>query len=195
MIRRKSDSSFSAYEVISLLIGILINTVVLKNMLTVGSISREEAASKFPFLAECFSGRRGAIKEFTHLAPDFVFWIYPDGELHDAKEAHRANVPDGYEYILKDEPDYGGFLRGRLASNHGDPLLVVYCRLEALSQDSQKLEQFLDGISQLPVPVGSDTLVVSDNADIYGTVLDLETRLLIINRAQQDAAGNPLPAE
>jgi hypothetical protein len=44
---------------------------------TVGSISREEAAARFPFLAANFSGKRKAIKEFTHRNPDFVFWIYP----------------------------------------------------------------------------------------------------------------------
>ena len=149
-------------------------------MLSEGSISRESATSKFPFLAEHFSGRRRAIKEFTHLAPDFVFWIYPDGELHDAKDAHRSNVPSGYEYILRDEPEYGGFLRGRVASNHGEQLVVVYCRQDALIDDSEKIEQFLDGISQLPIPLKGDVLVVSDNADIYGTVSDLEARLLAI---------------
>jgi len=106
-----------------------------------------------------------------------VFWIYPDGELHDAKDAHKKNVPKGYQHILKDEPEYGGFLRGRLASNQGDPIIVVYCRPDALSDDLLKIEQLLDGISQLPLPVASDTLIVSDNADIYGTILDLQARL------------------
>lgn len=151
-------------------------------MLTEGSISREDAASLFPFLAESFSGRRRAIKDFTHLAPDYVFWIYPDGELHDAKDAHRSNVPRGYEYILRDQPEYGGFLRGRVASNHGEQLVVVYCRQDALVSDAHKLEQLLDGISQLPIPVEHDILVVSDNADIYGTVSDLEARLLSLNQ-------------
>ncbi len=158
-------------------------------MLTVGSVPRDVAASKFPFLAERFSGRRRAIKEFTHLAPDYVFWIFPDGELHDAKDAHRANVPSGYEHILDDEPDYGGFLRGRLASNHGDPLVVVYCRPESLATDRAKIEQFLDGVSQLPVPLAEDVLVVSDNADIYGTLLDIESRLT--QEAEQAVDGNP----
>jgi hypothetical protein len=52
-------------------------------------------------------------KELTHSQPDLVFWIYPDGRLHDARDVHAHNVPRGYEYILDDEPDYGGFLRGR----------------------------------------------------------------------------------
>ena len=146
-------------------------------MLTVGSISREEASLRFPFLADKISGRRRAIKEFTHFSPDYVFWIYPDGELHDAKDAHKKNVPKGYQHILEDEPEYGGFLRGRLASNQGDPIIVVYCRPDALSDDLLKIEQLLDGISQLPLPVASDTLIVSDNADIYGTISDLEARL------------------
>ena len=153
-------------------------------MLTVGSVSREEAVSNFPFLAAKFSGRRGAIKDFTHLSPDFVFWIFPDGELFDAKDAHRRNIPDGYEHILKDEPNYEGFLRGRLASNHGPPLFVVYCRPEALADEADKIEQFLDGVSQLPIPVEDGNLVVSDNGDIYGTIVDMEKRL---NELKQDA--------
>ncbi|GAA5118194.1 hypothetical protein JIN84_16320 [Luteolibacter yonseiensis] len=146
-------------------------------MITIGSISRATASEAFPFLAEKFPGRRNAIKDFTHLAPDFVFWIYPDGTLYDAKDAHRKNVPKGYEHILKDEPDYGGFLRGRVASNFGDQLIVIYCRPEALATDRLKMEQFLDGISQLPVPHAADALVISDNADIYGLVADIESRL------------------
>src|SRR5688572_11917504 len=73
-------------------------------MLTVGSVTREDAAARFPFLAAKVSGRRSQIKEFTHRDPDFVFWIYPDGRLHDAKGSHRDNVPRGYNAILDDEP-------------------------------------------------------------------------------------------
>jgi len=147
-------------------------------MITTGSISRQQAAAKFPFLSEHFPGRRTAIKDFTHLAPDFVFWIYPNGALFDAKDAHRKNVPPGFHHILKDEPDYGGFLRGRLASNCGEQLIVVYCREDTLAIDRSKISQFLDGISQIPVPISPHTLVVSDNADIYGTLADLDARLL-----------------
>ena len=43
-------------------------------MTTLGSVSREEAAERFPFLAARYPGRRAAIKEFTHAAPDFVCW-------------------------------------------------------------------------------------------------------------------------
>jgi esterase/lipase len=145
-------------------------------VIAVGSVSREVACQNFDFLAKRYKGRRKAIKEFTHLSPEFVFWIYPDGTLFDAKDAHKKNVPKGYDYILNDEPDYGGFLRGRLASNFGTQLIVVYCRPEALAEKGDKLSQFLHGISQLPVPVRSDTLVISDNADIYGTLNDLKSR-------------------
>src|SRR5689334_24013097 len=112
-------------------------------MVTVGSVTREVAAGRFPFLAEKVSGRRGRIKEFTHRDPDFVFWIYPDGRLHDARDSHRDNLPRGYEFIADDEPDYGGFLRGRVASLAGDQLIVVYCREEALAAAGEKLTQFL----------------------------------------------------
>src|SRR5262249_18661218 len=145
-------------------------------MVTVGSVSRSDVARRFAFLAPSFSGRRKAIKEFTHRDPDFVFWIYPDGRLHDAHRSHRDNVPRGFESILDDEPDYEGFLRGRLASMGDDQLVVVYCREEALAVAGEKLNQFLAGLSRLPVPVREDALVVSDNGDVYGTVADLYQR-------------------
>ena len=145
-------------------------------MLTVGSVSREAAAARFPFLGVSVSGRRIRIKEFTHRDPDIVFWVHPDGRLHDAKRSHRDNVPRGHEAILDDEPDYGGFLRGRVASLDGDQLVVVYCRPEALATPGDKLNQLLCGLSRLPVPLREEALVVSDNTDIYGTVADLFER-------------------
>lgn len=145
-------------------------------MITVGSVKREVACQDFPFLSKKYKGRRKAIKTFTHLAPDFVFWIYPDGQLFDAKDAHRKNTPKGFRLILDDEPDYCGFLRGRLASNHGLPLLVVYCRENALSDNATQMQQFITGISQLPVPLCQNTLVISDNGDMYGTVSDIAER-------------------
>ena len=146
-------------------------------MITVGSVTRETAAEHFPFLAAKYPGRRRAIKEFTHQDPDFVFWIFPDGRLHDAKNSHLRNTPRGFEHILQDEPDYDGFLRGRVASLFGRQLIVVYCREDALTAGSPKLDQFLLGIDALPIPIQDDALVVSDNADIYGTVRDLQYRL------------------
>lgn len=93
-------------------------------MLTLGSITREEAAARFPFLAAKVSGRRRLIKDFTHRDPDLVFWVYPDGRLHDARRSHRDNVPRGYEHIIDDEPDYAGLLRGPVASSAGDQLAL-----------------------------------------------------------------------
>ena len=146
-------------------------------MITTGSIARDTAAEHFPFLAARYPGRRGAIKEFTHRDPDFVFWIYPDGRLHDAKNSHLRNTPRGFEHILDDEPDYGGFLRGRVATLLGRQLIVVYCRPEALAAPGPKLDQFLRGVDALPIALQSGALVVSDNADIYGTLTDLYDRV------------------
>lgn len=145
-------------------------------MITVGSITREAAAERFPFLARRYSGRRREIKEFTHRDPDYVFWIFPDGRLHDARDSHARNVPRGYEYITDDEPDYGGFLRGRVASLFEDQLIVVYCREEALAFPGEKLTQFLIGLAKLPVHVRDDALVISDNGDLFGTVDDVKAR-------------------
>lgn len=78
-------------------------------MITVGSIARETAAQTFEFLAPNFRGRRNAMRAFTHAAPEFVFWIAPDGELLNAHDAHKENPPPNCEWILRDEPDYGGF--------------------------------------------------------------------------------------
>lgn len=146
-------------------------------MITVGSVSRDEAAARFDFLATRYRGRRRAIKEFTHRDPDFVFWIFPDGKLHDAKRSHRDNVPRGFEHISSDEPDYGGFLRGRLATDpDGFQLVVVYCRSDALAVAGPPLTQLLTGLAALPVPIDDEALVISDNADIYGTISDLRLR-------------------
>ena len=95
---------------------------------------------------------------------------------HDAREAHARNVPKGYEHILDDEPDYGGFLRGRVVTSRGRQLIVVYCRPEALATPGAKLRQFLRGIRDIPVPLSDDAVVISDNADLYGTLADLEDR-------------------
>lgn len=145
-------------------------------MITLGSISREQAAAWFPFLAEKYPGRRKAIKEFTHRDPDFVFWIYPDGRLYDARASHARNVPRGYEHIVDDEPDYGGFLRGRVASTLEHQLVVVYCREEALAAPGEKRTQFLQGLAQLPIRIRKEALVISDNGDLYGTIADLTER-------------------
>jgi hypothetical protein len=145
-------------------------------MVTVGSVTREAAAARFPFLAEKFSGRRGQIKQFTHRDPDFVFWIHPDGRLHDARRSHRHNVPRGHEAILRDEPDYGGFLRGRVASLGEHQLVVLYCRAEAMAAPGPRLSQLLRGLERVPVPLRDDALVISDNGDIYGTIADLFER-------------------
>ena len=145
-------------------------------MITVGSVSRALLAEAFPFMSERFNGRRTSINRLTHAQPDFVFWIFPDGRLHDARNAHARYFPKGYAHIVHDPPDYGGFLRGRVVSAHGYQLIVVYCRPEALATAGPKLTQFLDGISALPVPLRSDAIVLSDNADLYGTLADLEDR-------------------
>lgn len=146
-------------------------------MITLGSITRDEAARMFPFLADKVRGRRAAIKQFTHRDPDFVFWIHPDGRVHDARDSHLQNPPRGFEHIVHDEPDYGGFLRGRIASQGDAQLVVVYCREEALASDRSKLQQFLRGVERLPIPVRDNALVISDNGDLYGTLNDVRQRL------------------
>lgn len=146
-------------------------------MITIGSISREKATGMFPFLGTKYRGRRKALKDYTHTYPEFVFWVFPNGELFNAKDAHKKNVPKGYEYILKDEPNYGGFLRGRLARQFEDQIIAVYCEPEALSNNVEKMQQFLTAINEIPVPIYEDALVVSDNGDIYGTIDDIEERL------------------
>ncbi len=145
-------------------------------MITVGSVSRDDASLAFPFLSARFRGRRTAIKEFTHRDPEFVFWIYPDGRLFDAKTAHRKNLPRGFEHILDDEPEYGGFLRGRVASDGTHQVVVIYCREDALAASGPKLDQLLLGLNQLPVPLDDRALIISDNGDIYGTFTDIERR-------------------
>jgi hypothetical protein len=58
----------------------------------------------------------------------------------------------------------------------GQQLVAVYCRSEALATDTPSLRQFLTGLKQMPIPIDDTALVISDNADIYGTVADLWER-------------------
>ena len=103
-------------------------------------------------------------------------WISPEGELHDAKRSHRENPPRGFAHIIDDEPDYGGFLRGRIARLDEHQLIVVYCRSEALAESGPAVAQLLKGLAQVPSPIDDDALVISDNADVYGTMQDLMDR-------------------
>ena len=48
-------------------------------MITVGSVSRDQAAEAFAFLAPRFRGRRTAIKELTHAQPDSINQPPQDG--------------------------------------------------------------------------------------------------------------------
>jgi hypothetical protein len=145
-------------------------------MVTVGSISRAVAAAEFEFLAESYRGRRNAIRELTHTFPELVFWVSPDGRLLDARDAHRKHPPPGHEWILRDEPDYGGFLRGRIARAGDRQLVVIYCRPEALGAAGPSVRQLVRGLSRSPVPIDPGTLVISDNGDLYGTYADLIAR-------------------
>jgi hypothetical protein len=145
-------------------------------MITVGSVSRDDAARRLSFLSPNAKGRRASIREFTHRDPEFVFWISPEGHLHDAKRSHRKNVPKGFDHIVDDEPDYCGFLRGRVARFDQLQVIVVYCRSEALAERGPAIAQLLEGLAQLPSPVDDDALVISDNGDIYGTIADLADR-------------------
>lgn len=147
-------------------------------VLTVGSVSREKASLVFPFLHKDFRARRAAIRDFTHRYPEFVFWIAPDGRLYNAQDSHLKHPPKGFAHIIHDEPLYGGFFRGRVARQTGPQLVVVYCNETDLDSDVERLTQFLTGLSKIPIPVSEETLVISDNADIFGTIRDLRGRVL-----------------
>ncbi|MEO0425394.1 MAG: hypothetical protein AAF184_23880 [Pseudomonadota bacterium] len=117
------------------------------------------------------------MKAFTHTSPGFVFWVSPEGSLIDARDSHLKNPPKGRRDILRDEPDYGGYLRGRVATSiDGIQLVAVYCRPQALSGSAPGVSQLLSGLDELPVPLQSQAMVVSDNGDLYGTVADLRRR-------------------
>ena len=72
-------------------------------------------------------------------------------------------------------PTTAGFLHGRVAPCDAGQL-IVYCRSPALAASGPQLDQFFTGVQQLPVPIEEVALVISDNADIYGTPRDLLDR-------------------
>lgn len=147
-----------------------------KRLVTIGSVDRDLAAERLPFLAAKYSGRRGAIREITHTQPDLVFWISPEGRFIDARDAHLKNPPKGFEHILHEEPHYGGFLRGRVAWYGDQQFVVVYVLPNALVE-GPAVRQFVDGLRGFPIPVDAEALVISDNGDLYGTVDDVIERV------------------
>ena len=146
-----------------------------KKLISVGSVSRDDAALVLPFLTERYSGRRKEIRRITHTDPELVFWISPEGSFIDARDAHLKNPPAGFEHIVHDEPDYGGFLRGRVAQYANQQFVAVYVRPEALV-GGPALTQFMNGSGEFPIPLNADCLVISDNGDLYGTINDLRDR-------------------
>lgn len=146
-----------------------------KRLVTTGSVSREDAARELPFLSKRYPGRRNAIRDITHADPALVFWISPEGQFIDARDGHLRNPPRGFEHILRDEPHYGGFLRGRVAWFDEQQFVAVYVPSDALV-GGPALTQFLRGVARFPIPLSPEALVISDNGDLYGTVADLNDR-------------------
>lgn len=107
------------------------------------------------------------VGETFHIVHDLVLKCALSGSLHT-----RRGTPGSVK--LRESPRLS---RGFTLLNYGSQLIVVYCRPEALASDRGKVEQFLDSISQLPIPPAPDALVVSDNADFYGFIADIEARL------------------
>lgn len=66
-----------------------------------------------------------AIKTITHNKPLLVFWVSPDGEIIDAKEAHHKNPPNKDKSILSDKK-HKGYLRGRSAFIGKQIYVVIY---------------------------------------------------------------------
>lgn len=145
-------------------------------MITVGSVSREDAARWFPFLSPSAPGRRTAMRDFTHRDPEFVFLdlsrraalrreTQPSREPAEGLRAHHRRRT-GLRWLPS---------RSRRTTRR-PPLIVVYCRSEALAEHGPAVAHLLAGLSRIPSPIDDDALVVSDNADIYGTVADLAAR-------------------
>ncbi len=66
-----------------------------------------------------------AIKTITHNKPIFVFWVSPNGEVIDAKDAHHKNPPNKDKSVLSDKK-HKGYLRGRAAFIGGKIYIVIY---------------------------------------------------------------------
>lgn len=64
-----------------------------------------------------------AIRAITHSQPLLVFWVMPEGEVLDAREAHHDNPPHGDRSVLAHRT-HKGHLRGR-AAFIGDHLYIV----------------------------------------------------------------------
>jgi hypothetical protein len=66
-----------------------------------------------------------AIRAITHKEPLLVFWVSPDGDVIDAKNAHFDNPPDNDKSILSHKT-HKGYLRGRSAMIEDVIYIVIY---------------------------------------------------------------------
>ncbi len=66
-----------------------------------------------------------AIKAITHKEPLLVFWVNPEGNVIDAKNAHFDNPPNNDKSVLSHKT-HKGHLRGRAAKIGNIIYVVIY---------------------------------------------------------------------
>ncbi len=66
-----------------------------------------------------------AIRTITHSQPLLVFWVTPEGEVLDARDAHHDNPPHGDRSVLAHRT-HKGHLRGRAAFIGNRLYIVIY---------------------------------------------------------------------
>lgn len=143
--------------------------------ITVGSLTRKEAAERYPFLANEYTRLQTwrAIQALSSDVANRIFRICPDGTLYTGLDLISFQRAVSKKIDPKEFDDC--IVLQAISLVHGQ-LFIVYFQVDALARKSPELEQVVIGLTKLPIYVSENSLVVSDQGDIYGIVADLFER-------------------
>jgi hypothetical protein len=139
--------------------------------ITVGSISREAAAMRYPFLAETCrrTATQAAIQSLATTEPNYFFSIRVDGTIQsllnlNELQAHTVGRTAESDDLL---------LLQVLGMTQGQLMITFLLDADALAQPGPRLGQFVAGVQNISIPLDHAAFVISDEGDLYGTLSDV----------------------
>jgi hypothetical protein len=152
---------------------------------TVGSVNREAAGLRYPFLAE--NHRRAAtqlaIQSLATTEPNYFFSIHLDGSVHSL-----LNLNELRAHSAGTTADSDDLLLQVLGMTQGQLIITFLLDEDALAQPGPRLNQFVTGVQNISFPLDQSAFVISDEGDLYGTLGDVIDRQQSLHSAQVAAS-------
>lgn len=142
--------------------------------ITVGSIKRKDATIKFPFLSDKLTRieTKRATQNLSSNDYNCFFKIKPDGNIHTILDIKNCSEI----YKSKENINLNDFLFVQIIEMVHEQLIVVFYRVDEIAFPSLKGKQLIEGIKKVGLSIHKDTLVISDEGDIYGNLIDIANR-------------------